>query len=347
MKKFSLLMISGLLGSLILSGCGKQNPAAPNMGKANAGTVATQTLLPQGIFYQSFFKGSPGARPITWDDATYDPTWGATIVTRAHGQSSDVTCISAAKWGVVRTYPIFYPPQYPVVRPHIRIYVPSHSASVTWKLGITEVVSPWRHWDVCASTGETGYKDFDCTAIFAQISSTQFRIDIVVEGEIGQSIEVAELYLYDKNITVPSGTLYWNEAFDSAPASTPQHTVGWFDQTTNPGFNCIIESRPNNVGCIVGNPAQWGKVMSPVIPWKAANCQTLEIGIADPGACFSVWIQEQAGQYRQWEVPKTFVGSKFVCDLSGITALSEDTPFAIAIADVYGTMFITGGVSLY
>ena len=241
-----------------------------------------------------------------------------------------------------------------MTQPSIRILVPSHTSSMTWKLRLVDCPqfpAPQHIWVVQASTGATGYLEYDCTAImneYLSYGNSQFFLDLVAEGVPGQSFEVAELYFFDKAAPVSPADAYWTEMFTPAqPISGNRHTAGWFDQTNSNGFNCIIENHPNNVGCIVGNPSQWGKVQSAVLSWNSDRCQTLEIGITDPNAAFSVYIQEQTGAYRQWQIPKFFDGSKFVCDLMGQTQLTTGTPFSVVISDVYGTLYITDSIQLF
>lgn len=342
---------------------------------ANAVKVKPESFKPSGILYEGRFWGAPNVKPWYWFDATDNQMedLGATILTRENGQSADIKVIALAwapnrNWGRVRTFPIDLA-LGPLSDPMIRIFVPSHTASVSWKLIVSTPDMSYTRV-IQESTGATGYIDYNIwypLYLLSQQGATQFTIDLVVEGVPGQSIEVAELYYYDKQVTVPADAPYWTETFTSAqPLDGNRHTAGWFDQTTNPGFNCVIENLPDNVGRIAGDPSQWGKVMSPVIPWSATRCRTLEIGIPDPNASFTVWVQEQGGAYRQWQLPKTYDGSKWVCDLSGVTGLIdvenyamakgaittqsipvESSKFSIAIADVYGTMYISGGIKLY
>ncbi len=366
MKKITILVCSLVAGSFLLNACGKTtNPVAPKNQIETEKSVKTglyklEGFRPAGITYEGRFWGAPGAKPWYWNDATslMMEDLGATIVTRENGQSSDITVVPTQQnpnrnWGHVQTFPINYTSGSMTI-PSIRILVPSHTSSMSWKLNIVGCAtgSVTQHsWVVQGSTGVTGYVDYNCSTIMSEFLAyghTQFYIDLVAEGAPGQSFEVAELYFFDKNGWVSPADAYWTEMFTPAqPVTGNRHTAGWFDQTNSPGFNCVIENQPNNVGCIVGNPTQWGKVQSAVLPWNSNRCNTLWIGITDPNAAFSVYIQEQSGAYRQWQISKSFEGDKFVCNLMGQTQLTDGTPFSVVIADVYGTIYITNAIQLF
>jgi hypothetical protein len=341
-----MLKLMGVLWlAFLATGCGQHNPVAP-VTTADT-TKHAQLYKPGSIIYEGIFGGWAGVKPWYWFDANDTPSYNAIIRTNANTQSANITRVTGGTWGKVTTFAMGYG-NTANASVGVRIFVPSHSASVSWKLQVQEQNGQWRNWVLQSSTGYTGYKDYDLTSVLAAVNagSGRFTLELVVEGGVGQYLEAAELYVFVQGapLTLP----YWWENFRvDAPYGANKHTAGWFDETTNPGFHATIENRPGHQGYVVGNPTLGGKVMSPVLPWKASECQILYITTHDSTYAFSVYIQEQSGQYRQWQVPKTWVdGAAFMCDLRGLIPLADGAPFSITLSDIYGPMWLFSSPSL-
>jgi hypothetical protein len=342
-------MLLGLLLSFLMTGCGKQNPVAPAASPktSTSPTKKAQTYLPAGIIYSGMFYNGTD-KPWYWFDSLDYPSYNARIRTNQNAQSADVIIQNTgAGWGKVSTFAIAYA-NTANANVSVRIFVPSHSSSCAWKIVIQEQTGQWRNWVLQDSTGYTGYKDYDLTAILAAVNagSGSFTIELVVEGAAGQYVEVSELYVFLTNALPAPNAPYWFADWGYKPGPYNAHTAGWFDETTNPGFHATISNTFVN-GLIVGDPTLGGKVESPIIPWKASRCQHVYIGINDPYAAFTVWIQEQTGLYRQWQVPRIYNAGGYTCDLSSITALADGAPFSVTISDVFGSMYIVNGMKVY
>ncbi len=343
----------GIVGSIVialmLTGCGKNNPIAPKGNSAESPTKSANTLRPGGVIYEARLGGTPTIKPWYWTDAQDVPGYNASIRTIANGQSAYIKRVNEGTWGKVATFPIAFANTVNATV-KVRLLVPSHSESVAWKLVVQEQGGQWRNWVLRDSSGDTGYVESDLTSILAEVNSGSgsFTLEIVVEGAEDQYIEVAELYVYNACVPLPTATEihYWEEYF-SYYIANQGHTAGWFDETTNPGFHAIIENVEHRKGHIHGDPVLGGKVMSPVIPWNTEHCRRVQIGVADPNACFTVWIQEQTGQYRQWQVPVFYVtgGNYFQADISSVP-LAAGTPFSLTIADVFGDIWIQNRINI-
>ena len=338
-------MIGILMAVCILAGCGKSNPVAPET-KANP-TKSAQTFRPNGVIYEARLGGTGGIKPWYWTDAADVPDFNANIRTTANGQSAHIVRVNGGTWGKVCTFPIACS-NTANATVKVRILVPSHSASVAWKIAVQEQGGQWRNWVLQNSTGLTGYVECDLTSILAAVNagSGSFTLELVLEGALNEYIEVAELYVYDASVPENIYVYYWEEWF-SPYIGNIGHTAGWFDETTNPGFHATIENMDAQRGHIHGDPILGGKVMSPVLPWKSARCHRVQIGVADPTAAFTVWIQEQSGQYRQWQLPVFFVtgGNYFQADFTGIP-LADGAPFSLTISDVFGDMWVQGRINI-
>jgi hypothetical protein len=344
--------LSILLGVMIIAGCGKQNPVAPVTATKTTPIKSIQTFKPAGVIYSGVLGGTPGVKPWYWFDYQDNSDFNAKVITNGNAQSANIT-LQSAGWGKVSTFAISYA-NTGNATVNLRIFVPSHSASVTWKILIQEQNGQWRNWVLQDSTGYTGYKDYDLTSILTAVNagSGSFTIVPVVEGAAGQYIEVSELYVYLPSVAPAADDLYWVEWFNLKPGASGNHTPGWFDETTNPGFRATV-CNTYLAGTISGDVLNGGKVESPVIPWNAARCQHLFIGMSFAYSnCYSVWIQEQTGQYRQWKLPQTYnygldgIGG-FTSDMSVVTGLADGTPFSITISDVFGKIYIVKGIKLY
>jgi hypothetical protein len=289
--------------------------------------------------------GDAGLKPWNWSDADNTPAFNATIRTNANAQSANVTRVNGDTWGKVRTFAI----SCTNAHKNIRVLVPSHSASVSWKLAIQEEGGAWRNWVVQESTGATGYLEYDFGAILTQVNSGSgsFSIEVIVEGAVGQYIELGELYVYDG-----TGVSYWRETFaNGVIGSGGTHTAGWFDATTNPDFHGTITNVAKNRGLITRH-TNWSKVMSPVLKWDAAACKSINVELtgydntksySPPlNTAFNIVIQEQGGAYRQWAIPPqwhvewgghgiTWSHTWYTGDLTAITELANGTPFSVAI----------------
>jgi hypothetical protein len=334
LKKISGIVCCGLLGMMVLAGCGKHNPAAPQT-QGNSAKSA-QTFRPEGIIYEASLSGDIGQKPWYWFDVNDDATYNASISVSQTKLTSRVTRVNSnSTWGKVLTFPIAYA-NTANATVDLRIGVPSHSSSVSWKIIIQEQGGLWRNWELQSSTTDIGYKDYNLTSILQSVNAGmgKFCIEIVVEGAVDQFIELSALYVFDAGADLPA---YW---YEDGFLPTNTHLNGWYDETTNPGFHAVIYSESGHAQ-LVGDYVRGGKVETPIIPWNSQHCKQLKISCFS-GACFSVWVQEQTGQYRQWQVSKTFdaVNYGWVCDLTSVTALAEGTPFSITIADVFGGLYI-------
>ncbi len=337
MKKSMVLLMCGLLGVVGLIGCGKQNPVASQESKAD-NALRAKTFRPGGVIYSAYLSGNIGQKPWYWFDATDNPDYNATITVSDQHITANINRVNGDNWGKVRTFPIAYANTANAVV-NLRIGVPFRAFACAWKILIQEDGGAWRTWTLQDSTTETGYKDYNLTEILAQVNqgSGRFTIDLVVEGGIGQHIEISDLYVFTAGEELPAGAPYW---YESRYNMYNQHTHGWFDETTNPGFHAVIQNTAGHA-IIQGNVQLGGKVQSPMIPWDPQHCRTLYLRIMDPKACFSVWVQEQTGEYRQWQVSKTFVeGQGWVCDFTSVTEMAPGTLFSITIADVFGTLWL-------
>lgn len=366
MKKLGIFLSLALLGIVILTGCGKNNPSAPSIASSEETTLTTQTFKPGGIIYEAqlcarqqnwWEEGAQaegtvaGYKPYYWFDGIDNPAFNAEILINLNSQSSTIRRTNAGTtWGKVHTFAIECSGS--VADAAIRIFVPSHSTSVAWKLVIQEEGGAWRNWVLQNSTGYTGYKDYDFNAIFAEVKtgSGKFIIEVVLEGSESEWIELAELYVFDKAKEHEAyiEKAYWYESFDFASAfdyhGYTGPTPGWFDERNTPGSNGQIRNQSNRMARIRNYPneLEGGKVMSPVIPWDPDYCQKLIIDLTDSTACFSIWIQEQRGSYRQWQIPRTAgeTGTEFTYDLTTVTELAKGDPFSVTIADVFGSIWM-------
>jgi hypothetical protein len=338
LKKSIIFISCVLLGSLALVGCGKQNPMAPQA-KSQDNSRTTQTLRPGGVIYEASLSGDLGQKPWYWFDADDDASYNAKIrVNYCSKRTSVVMRVNGSTWGKVRTFPISYANTANATI-DLRIGVPARTSSVAWKILIQEEGGQWRNWVLQNSTTDTGYKDYDMTSILQAVNAGTgtFTIEIVVEGAVGQSIELSDLYVFKAGEDLPAGDPYW---YELSYLITNTHTSGWYDETTNPGFHAVIHNDWGHAS-IVGDAQLGGKVESPIIPWNPQHCRTLYLHIFNPSACFSVWVQEQNGQYRQWQVSKTYSPTQgWICDLTSVTDLAAGAPFSITISDVFGTLYL-------
>jgi predicted small lipoprotein YifL len=344
MKIKALFLCSVLVGLLALAGCGKQNPLQPSSSAQKGNhTVKAQELKPTDIAYTGIFGGDPGLKPWYWFDANDTPDFDATIRTTSNGASANITRVTGGTWGKVHTAAISCAAKYH----YLRIFVPSHSGSVTWKIVIQEEGGQWRSWTLQDSTGDTGYKDYDFTAILASVNtgSGKFTINLVVEGAVGEYVEVAELYVFAQVNIADANNAYWEQTFpmiDDVPGMSG-HTPGWFDQTTNPDFGATLMNDGNYEAAMTVTGAWgWGKVLSPVITCDLSVFKTLRIWMlnwdSDPRSdSFRIGIQEQGGAYRHWWVsPPTqfpnpsFGFSAYAWDVSGL-GISSNVPISIEI----------------
>lgn len=335
------LWLAALAGFVIVAGCGKQSPLAPKE-TAQANTVKTQAYEPDECIYKGVFGGTPGMKPWYWRDADDDSSFNATIRTCANSQSAHITRVNTGStWGKVGTFSIKPGSNFN----HVRIFVPSCSANVTWKLIAREEYGEERWQVIQDSTTQTGYLDYDITSFLDLGIWGPYVLEIIVEGAVGEYIEVAELYVYAPDSNYSESPGYWVENFGiDLPLPEGAHTAGWFDDTTHPDFDATIVNISGHRGLITPL-VLGGKVLGPVIPWKASKCVTLEIGIddCDPGA-FAVVIQEQAGSYRRFVMAKTFSTTPtphWTIDLTGITGMADGTPFSVAIEGVQRTLTVS------
>jgi hypothetical protein len=350
-------LLAVLVGSMVMAGTGSRSAAAqeasmPPRESTLASAVPTPAAkpeLPDVYEYFGIFGGKPGLKPWNWRDVADDPTFNATIRTCANAQSANITRVSGGRWGKVSTFAILPNPFSYMVR----IFVPSHSNSVTWKLVAQELGGSSHSQVIQESTGKTGYFEYDISRFLRQNMNNSFELEIVVEGAVGEYVEVAELYVYNPEPASGTAKEYWGEKFGMAdPLAKDARTAGWLDATTNPDFNCTITNL-NQQGCI--KPvAPGGKVVGPMIPWKATRCTALELGVVtsnqseyDPGS-FSVVIQEQAGAYRRWVLDKTYhlqAGNHaypwWSVDLSPVKGMTDGTPFSVAIEGVQQTLTLS------
>lgn len=354
------LVFSMLLGILLAGGCGKQGPLAPedkNLGNKNSPAVSRiQQMRPTNIVYEGIFGGYPNYKPWNWFDADDNPAFNATIRTNSNGQSANITRVNGGTWGKVYTQAITCTNDFN----KIRIFVASHSASMTWKLGIQEEGGAWRFWVIQDSTGQTGYLDYDFSSILQQVNSGggKFTINLIVEGAVGEYLEVSELYVFQQvdpaNSTI---NVWWEQTFPVGALQTLVHTPGWFDQTTNVGFNAYIQNLGGGNGRIVvfgQSNTDYGKVLSPVIHCNTQIFKKMRICFsqAEASMCsFQVGIQEQGGAYRHWWVQETPYDTydhpvaELTWDISQLP-LTSDVPFSVEIIlnmdRVENTPFILG-----
>lgn len=352
------LLMAVLVGSLIVTGSGLRNasaaPLSTEVAKENAAisTALTPTAkpeMPDVYEYFGIFGGTPGLKPWKWRDAADDKTFNATIRTCANAQSANITRVTGGSWGKVCTFAIMPNPFNYMVR----IFVPSHSTSVTWKLVAQELGGSARHHVIQESTGKTGYFEYDLSKFLRQNTTNPYELEIVVEGAVGEYVEVAELYVYNPEPSKGPARGYWEETFGKADtAGKDARTAGWQDATTNPEFNCTITNL-NSQG-LIKPLTPGGKVVGPVIPWKASRCKVLELGVVtsnqgqyDPGA-FSVVLQEQGGAYRRWVLTKTYheqAGNHaypwWSVDLSSVKDMADGTTFSVALEGVQQTLTLS------
>lgn len=339
-----------IIASLTFAGCSQNNnPTAPAPPDVEENTFSSQVMVPEDILYKAQCGHVIGQKPYYWFDAVDTPAFNATILTDDNGQSANITRVTSGTWGKVRTFAINASTDYN----SIRVFVPSHTTSCTWKIVIQEEGGAWRNWILQNSTGFTGYKDYDFSTINAAIlaGSGVFTIEIIVEGAVGQSIELAELYVFNENGNVaPFEEYYWKEIFSINPFEYPNaHTTGWFDSTTNPEFKCTIINLGAQTGRITPEasaPPEGGKIISPVILWNSNRCNTITIKMTNPHLhdVFTIVIQEQTGSYRRFIMDKTLFHDTYppaptyyggyTVDLSTITTLTDGTPFSIAIEGI-------------
>lgn len=325
--------------ALMLAGCGQNNPVAP---KTTGAEYKALLFKPVDIAYEAVLGGDPGYKPWYWFDADNNPAFNAQIRTLANGQTARISRVTGGTWGKVHTEGISCGNDYN----NIRIFVPGHSASVAWKLVIQEENGQWRNWVLQDSTGLTGYQDYDFATILSQVNSGSgaFTIEVVVEGEVGTYIDVAELYVYDADAAVNTGTVYWCEQFaQGTPEAVGAHTAGWFDATTNPDYHCTITNLPGANGLIQDPSTMGGKVLSPVIPWNEAHCNEIRIAANTNGHYLSVWLQEQEYQYRRYQLNVIATPEYYYCDISQYNLanpLGQPTSFSISIEDVYSPITV-------
>jgi len=295
-----------LAGSLAVAGCGKNSPLEPAPQKSN-GKVSAQQLIPTDCAYSGYFVGPPaGCKPPYWFDANDNPDYNAIIRTAANCESAIITRVNGGTWGKVFTFPITCTAEYH----YIRIFIPTHSASVTWKIVIQEDGGQWRSWTLQDSTAETGYKDYDFAAILDAVNagSGAFTINIIAEGAVDEYVEVAELYVFAQVAVPDMNNAYWEQTFPCISMAIV-HTPGWFDETTNPGYHATLMNRGNDSSAFftLSSGQAWGKVLGPVITcdtsvFKIFRIKMLNYLIDPTTASYAIGIQEQGGAYRHWWV---------------------------------------------
>jgi hypothetical protein len=347
LKKTSAVLMILILGLWMLAGCGHTNPVAPKTQASSNGSKTVQTFRPSGVIYEGRFGGTPTIKPWYWTDAADVSSYNATILTMPNGQSARIKRVNGSTWGKISTFPISYA-NTANATVNVRFFVTSHSSSMAWKLEVQEQGGAWRNWVLRNSSGDTGYTESNLTSILAAVNagSGSFTLEIVVEGAVDEYLEAAELYVYNTSAAPNLSAAYWEEWF-SYYIGNHGHTAGWFDETTNPGFHAIIENVQTQYGHIQGDAVLGGKVMSPVLPWSVDRCKVCQIGVSDAGAKFSVYIQEQSGQYRQWQIPLIYVtgGNYFQGDISTVP-LAAGAPFSLTISDVFGDIWINGRIRI-
>ncbi len=347
MKHKNQIFSSLLVGLLVVAtaGCGKQSPTSPTFSqKNNDSTSKVKELKPTDIAYSGVFTGTKLTKPWYWFDANDNAAFNAQIRVGENGHSSNITRVNEGTWGKVHTFPITCASNYHF----IRIFVPSHSSSVTWKLVIQEEEGAWRNWVLQESTGETGYKDYDFATILNAVNagSGKFTINILVEGAVGESIEVAELYVFAPVDIANANNAYWEQTFPYNPDNPPAqgHTPGWFDETTNVGFNATIRTQAYRWGILsLPSDKEWGKVLSPVITCDTSVYKILRlrssVSFQDDYTAhtYRIGIQEQGGAYRHWWVnvqtpfPTPSYGfGVYQWDISSL-GLPADMPFSVEI----------------
>jgi hypothetical protein len=257
-KKTSLIILSGALAALALAGCGKQNPVAPQSSTQTPGTKTIQQYKPAGVIYEGRFAGTGTIKPWNWIDAQDDPSYNARIYTNANYQSANIIRVNGNTWGKVSTFPIAYA-NTTNATVKVRIFVPSHSSSVTWKIVIQENGGQWRNWVLQNSTGYTGYRDYDFSAILAAVNagSKSFCINLVVEGALSQYIEVAELYVYVASAAPDPQDPYWYETFSPILAASGTPPVG----STKPPIRASMRS--------LKTPWRTRVILQETLPWAA------------------------------------------------------------------------------
>ena len=107
MKKIIILFAGILVVGVLVTGCGKQNPAAPVTNQSNA-TKTVKLFRPGGVLYAGVFGGWSGIKPWYWTDAKDYPGFNATIVTNGNAQSANITRVNGSTWGKVSTFAIAY-----------------------------------------------------------------------------------------------------------------------------------------------------------------------------------------------------------------------------------------------
>jgi len=297
MKKNTFLCMC-LVGIAAVSGCGKQSPLAPDV-KNNK--LSTQTFKPSTIAYEGVFGGPQGAKPYYWYDADNTPAFNAEIRTNGDQSTANITRVNEGTWGKVHTAGITCSNDYH----KIRMFIVSHSANMTWKLTVQEEGGAWRSWVVQESTNQTGYLDYDFSSILSEVNSGGgvFTLNIIIEGNVGEYLQIGELYVYrDAALAELSETL-WEEKFQWGIGQQSLLPPGWFDETNSPGLNATI-TKVLPIWCFLQLPSStnvtWGKTQSPTVKGDLSVYQYLKMTVMDTDSPlrFKVALQEVGGAER-------------------------------------------------
>jgi len=182
---------------------------------ATATVTSTSTATPfVADAWTDPLEGTAGFQPSDWLDETDNLSFDAEFAYSGSG-TAVLTRTQDSTWGKALS---------PIIRCDTAVYsqvevnVVTTTARVSYKIGIQEENGTWQYWDLAPSSGLPGTFIFDYAMVTGWSGTHEFRVQLTVEGEGGESVEFGWV-----RVCQP-GTVFGAAAHPFCPASSKTAT---------------------------------------------------------------------------------------------------------------------------